>query len=232
MIMANKKPIIGITKAPDKKFTLQFFMLQISVWIAGGNFMTIQEFDKEKAEKIDALLIGGGRDVYPALYQQKPIPKNPYNRIQDDNESQWLYYAKANNLPVLAICRGAQLLNIIQGGNIHHNLTEIYENADYPQNIFAYLFFRKKIFIDTESLFYKITSKTEMTVNSIHKRAIDKLGTDLIVTAREINQVIQIVENPKHPFFMGVQFHPERLIYRRDFRKLFQYFVKIAGGNS
>jgi len=229
MIMANNKPIIGVTRAPDKNFTLQSFMLQVSVWIAGGSVLTIQEFDEEKAKKIDALLIGGGRDVYPALYQQKPIPNNPYNRIQDDNESQWLYHAKTNNLPLLAICRGAQLLNIIQGGNIHHNLTEIYENADYPQNFFAYIFFRKKIYIDTKSLFYKITGKTEMIVNSIHKRAVDKVGTDLVVTAREINKVIQIIENPNHKFFMGVQFHPERLIYRRSFRKLFRYFVKTAG---
>ncbi|MGM0651143.1 MAG: gamma-glutamyl-gamma-aminobutyrate hydrolase family protein [Bacteroidota bacterium] len=227
--MSEKNNTIGITRAPDKGFTLQFLMLQISVLIGGGRPLTLQAFDAEKAAKIDGLLVGGGRDVYPGLYHEAPIPGNPYSRVQDDNETRWIHYAKAENMPVLAICRGAQLLNVIQGGSVHHKLTDIYENADYPQNLFAYNFFRKKIHISGGSLLHKITGKRELMVNSIHKRAIDKPGAGMEVTAREENGIIQAIEHPGLRFFMGVQFHPERLIYRRVFRNMFRCFVKAAG---
>jgi putative glutamine amidotransferase len=132
-------------------------------------------------------------------------------------------------MPVMAICRGAQLLNVIQGGSVHHKLTDIYENADYTQNVLAYNFFRKKIHIFEGSLLRKITGKREIMVNSIHKRAIDKVGAGMVVTARETNGVIQAIEHPGLRFYMGVQFHPERLIYRRVFRKMFRCFVQAAG---
>jgi len=228
MIMTKQKSIIGITRAPDKGFTLQFLMLQISVLIAGGKPLTLKDFNVKQADKINALLIGGGKDVYPGLYNEKPIPGNPYSREQDDNESRWLHYAKAENLPVLAICRGAQLINIVQGGSIHHKLTGIYEDADYPQNILAYNLFRKKIIIEKGSLLHKITNRHELMVNSIHKRAIKRVGANMRVTAREPNGVIQAIENPDKPFYMGVQFHPERLIHRRVFRKMFGSFVDAA----
>jgi putative glutamine amidotransferase len=226
--MAKRKPVIGISRAPDKGFTLQFLMLQISVLIGGGRPLTLKSFDAELADRIEGLLIGGGRDVYPGLYHAKPIPGNPYNRVQDDNESRWLQYAKAENMPVLAICRGAQLLNVVQGGSVHHKITEVYENADYPQNVLAYNFFRKKIMIEPDSLLFDITNKPELMVNSIHKRAIDRVGGNMRVTAREANGVIQAIENPDRPFYMGVQFHPERLIHRRVFRMIFSRFVNAA----
>ncbi|MFP4663869.1 MAG: gamma-glutamyl-gamma-aminobutyrate hydrolase family protein [Bacteroidales bacterium] len=227
--MAKNKPVIGITRAPDKGFTLQFFMLQLSVFIAGGKPATLKVYEEEKARRIDGLLIGGGRDVYPAMYQQEAIPGNPYNRVQDDMESKWLYWAMKYNLPVMAICRGAQLMNVVKGGTIYHNLTAIFENADYPHSIWSYNFFRKKIHITTDSLLYKITGKDEIYVNSIHKRAIDKVGTGLKVTSREPNGIIQSIEDPSHRFFIGMQFHPERLLYLKKFRKIFRFFVKTAG---
>jgi putative glutamine amidotransferase len=77
-------------------------------------------------------------------------------------------------------------------------------------------------------MLHKMTGDTELMVNSIHSQSIDKVGEGLVVTSREPNGIVQSIEKPGHIFYMGVQFHPERLIYKRVFRRLFKTFINAA----
>lgn len=225
-MFGTKKPRIGITKPTQIRFSAPYFTIWISIWLSGGIPVVLKHMKKKPS--IDGLVLGGGKDVYPALYQQKAKSGYLYDRERDYMEKNWLDYALARKLPVLGICRGAQMLNVHLGGNLHMDLSLVYSEANYPHNFFAYQFFRKKILLSQNTLMHRIFNCDEMMVNSIHKQSIDKLGKGLKVTAREPNGIIQAVEKEDHPFLMGVQFHPERLIYQRRFRKLFQVFIRAA----
>lgn len=224
----SRKPIIGITKPESKRMNLSFMVHWIALWLAGGR-PKISSYDEEVThQQFDALMLGGGTDIFPGLFFKDPKENYTYDKKRDDLEIRLLKKAHNEDLPVIAICRGSQLMNVVNGGTVHMDISTTFKKANYPQNILGYLFFRKKIFIDPGSMLHKIAGDTELMVNSIHRQSIDKVGEGLVVTSREPNGIIQSVEKPGHIFYMGVQFHPERLIYKKVFRRLFKTFIEAA----
>ncbi len=226
--MFKFRPHIGITKPENKRMNIQFLAMWLAVWLGGGKPVVLSAGKPVHKKKIHGLILGGGTDVFPGLFHKDPKENYQYDRPRDEMEIKWLKIAKQNCIPVFAICRGAQLMNVVNGGTLHLNIADAYENAIYPESILGYMFFRKKIHIEKDSLLYKIFKKTELPVNSLHKQSIDKVGHNLMVTAREPNGIVQAIERPGHPFYMGVQFHPELLIYQRAFRSFFNRFVHAA----
>lgn len=179
-------------------------------------------------ERLDGLVIGGGTDLYPALFDDDPKPDYVYDRPRDQLELTWLKKAQEEDLPTLGICRGAQLMNVQRGGSLHMDLEKVYENAAYPTRFLAQILFRKPVQIKTDSLLYTIIGQDRLCVNSMHKQAIADVGDDLVVSAVEDNGIVQALEDPKRRFFMGVQFHPEALIYQKSFRGLFRRLISVA----
>ncbi len=224
----SKKPVIGITKPESKRINLSFTVHWIALWLAGGRPKITSYEEEVQNQHYDALMLGGGTDIFPGLFFKNPKENYPYDRKRDDLEIRLLKMAHKEGLPVIAICRGAQLMNVVNGGTVHMDISKVFEKANYPQNILGYLFFRKKICIESGSMLHEIAGDTELMVNSIHSQSIDKVGQGLVVTSREPNGIIQSVEKPGHIFYMGVQFHPERLIYKRVFRRLFKKFIRAA----
>jgi gamma-glutamyl-gamma-aminobutyrate hydrolase PuuD len=146
-------------------------------------------------------------------------------------EASWAMAARRHGLPVLGVCRGAQMLNVLAGGTLHGDLSE-FEVRRHKNSVVRF-FERYPIKIRRKS---KLAARTEcadrMTVNAIHSQAIDRLGAGLTVSAREPNGVIQAIEDASKPFWMGVQFHPEFLVYRAPFRRLFKSLVEAAAARA
>lgn len=231
--MNKKRPVIGITRPEDKMLNIPFYALKLSVWIGGGKPRTLTSQQQPVEEvNIDGLMLGGGTDIFPGLFEKDPKENYRYDKTRDELEMKWLKWAEAQNLPVFAICRGAQLMNVVKKGTLHMDVSAVYKDGHYPSNLLGTAFFRKKITIETGSLLHKIFGKEVLFVNSLHKQSIDKIGYDLKVTAREVNGVVQAIEKPGHPFFMGVQFHPELLIYKSIYRHFFRYFIDVVKGNK
>ncbi len=222
-----KRPLIGYTTRNFAYDPLQW-LIGFSIWLGGGKPVRLYPKNPHFDQPIRAIIIGGGTDLYPTLYKLDPKPNYKYDRARDELEIEWLKRAEIQNLPILGICRGAQLLNVQRGGTLHADISKVYENAKYPANFLANIFFRKDVNINPNSLLEKILKTRRIAVNSMHKQSIHDIGKGLVVSAREDNGVIQAVEDPEKKFFIGVQFHPEALIYMGVFRNLFKSLINAA----
>lgn len=215
------KPLIGITKS-DKGGFAQNMAIKIAVFLVGGKTVNLTPSDPQFELKIDALIISGGTDIHPSFYDFKKEKLNyTYDRSRDFMELEWLKQADKKNLPTLCICRGAQLLNIYFGGSLFFDISKSFKNAHYPSSLWGKIFFRKQTKILSGKL-KKLFGKSQIPVNSLHTQAIARVGEDLKKTMMEENGVIQAVEHKKKRFFIGVQFHPEFLIYKEEFRRVFK----------
>lgn len=162
------------------------------------------------------------------LYDATPKQGYLYDRERDALEIEVAKQARQDDIPALGICRGAQLMNVVRGGALHADVSAEYENAVYPNGLWGKIFFRKCIYLKDETLMRRIFEADALEVNSLHKQAIKSLGEDLRVSAQERNGVIQAIEDKHLSFFLGVQFHPEFLLYRTDIRRIFENLVGAA----
>jgi putative glutamine amidotransferase len=221
------RPRIGYT-TQNYSFDALKWLIALSIWVTGGTPVRLTPNNPRYDEQIDGLVIGGGIDLYPALYNLDPKPNYKYDQARDELEINWLRHAEEQDIPVLGICRGAQLMNVVRGGTLHVDVAKVYENAKYPSSTLSRIFFRKDMNIECGSLLERILKTQRIAVNSMHVQAVDEVGKDLVISAREDNGVVQAVEDPDKAFFLGVQFHPEALIHNKIFRGCFAALRQAA----
>lgn len=143
---------------------------------------------------------------------------------RDELETELIRGALAEGMPILGICRGAQLLNVHLGGTLHQELEAFYDETPQIRAVRP----RKKIEIEPGSLLAEVLRTRACRVNALHRQAVDHLGEGVQVAAREATGVIQAIEHPDRPFLLGVQWHPEYLPQSRRQRRLFKSLVEAA----
>ena len=150
---------------------------------------------------LDGLILSGGADVNPALYGQAPHPKTQSpDDARDAMESKLLLDALGRDMPVLAICRGMQLFNVVHGGTLIQHLDTADVHAPKTEHPIA---------IDGGTRLCAITAADGKPVNSRHHQGVDQPGQGLIVTARAPDGTIEALERPDRRFAVAVQWHPE-----------------------
>jgi anthranilate synthase component 2/putative glutamine amidotransferase len=172
---------------------------------------------------LDGLVLTGGGDVDPESYGEEPDPRvGGVNPVRDESERALLAAALAVDLPVLAICRGCQVLNVELGGTLHQHLPDVVGN---DQHRHAPLVFGDVV-VSTEpgSTAAAVFGATP-TVLCSHHQSIDRLGEGLVPTARAGDGVIEAVEMPEARFVLGVQWHPEEGSDSRPFSALVEAAV-------
>jgi putative glutamine amidotransferase len=222
------RPLIGVTMATRGE-AASFACAWASLRLSGARPVAITAESPGDSLLLDGLFLGGGADVHPALFQTAPKAGYPYDPAREAVELAWLRRARDADLPTLGVCRGAQLMNVAAGGDLHMDVAEAYRQTRYPRTWIEQLYFRKPIRIEPRSRLAAIVGEAELRVNSIHKQGIGALGDGLTVSAREGSGAIQAIEDPGRRFWLGVQFHPEFLFYRARFRRVFAAFVDAAG---
>lgn len=151
---------------------------------------------------------------------RSPSPDPARDRL----EQRLLAEALADGRPVLGICRGAQLLNVVRGGSLHRDLADFYVETPQLRTLLP----QKTVDITPDSHLARVLGRRRCRVNALHRQAIAGLGDGLVVSAREASRVIQAVEDPARPFVIGVQWHPEYLPQRPEQRALFTALVDAA----
>lgn len=143
---------------------------------------------------------------------------------RDTLENDLLKEALARHLPILGICRGAQLINIHFGGSLHQDLHEFYQEVPRYNTVLP----RITINIEPDSRLAGIMRTEHGRVNALHYQAIKDLGANLKIVAREDSGIIQAIEDPTHPFLLGVQWHPEYMPQHGAQLHLFKALVATA----
>jgi putative glutamine amidotransferase len=180
------------------------------------------ELVAEVANRVDGLLLTGGPDVDPAHYGAARDPRTqPPNPARDHAELAALAAAQARGLPVLAICRGAQLLAVARGGTLHQHLPE---HAPKTPGVFE----PHSIRIDPDSRLGGALGATA-TVACHHHQGINRLGAGLVATAWNDEGGIEGAEDPSAPFVVAVQAHPEE---PGETAALFTAFIESAKRSS
>jgi putative glutamine amidotransferase len=165
---------------------------------------------------------------YPLIYFFRKIFSVKYFIKGDDRRDVLEYHLIKKGLekkiPILGICRGAQLINVYLGGSLLQDLADFY--AETPE--FHTIFPKKNVFIDPSTKLYRILKQRQLMVNSLHHQAIDKPGKNIRSAAMESNQVVQAIEYTGHRFIIGVQWHPEYLPQHKLHQKIFRAFIKAS----
>lgn len=178
---------------------------------------------------VDGIILIGGSDVSPHLYNEGPSKYlAQVNPLRDKIEINILKESIKKKIPILAICRGMQLLNIYKGGTLHQDIYEdlnsVYSHSDRDNN--GVIYYHDIDIFDNESHLKKAMKTDRLLVNSFHHQAIKELGMDLKVVAKSADGIIEAVEHTKEPMIMGVQFHPEFPQHNEKFYKVFSYFIE------
>lgn len=225
--LSPSRPLIGITQGLARRPSSWWFA-RVAVHRAGGEPLLLTTERPHYGVTLDGLIVGGGTDVHPDLYRGIPKADYPYDPARDDMEVQWLEMAMLTRIPILGICRGAQMLNVVRGGTLHLDIRKVYEKADYPTGTLARVFYRKPVNVVKGSLLHRIIRCRRCRVNSMHTQSVGKVGQGLTISSQEDNGIVQSIEDASYPMLIGVQFHPEYLIYQRRFQRLFTSLVRLA----
>jgi putative glutamine amidotransferase len=243
--LSRDPPVIGILTRQDYSAAWAGYRLygqgsaySQSVALAGGASILIPLELGERAwrsiyRRLDGLLLPGGVDVAPAYYGEEPHPRlGAVNGALDEAELVLTRWALEEDLPLLGICRGIQLINVAAGGSLYQDLAAQYPGASrhrygspqYPPEHRGH-----PVLIEPGSRLAEAMGALDVPVNSRHHQAVKDVAPGFAVTARAPDGVIEGIEKPGAPFTVGVQWHPENLAADDpQMLGLFQAFVQAA----
>ena len=205
---------VGVTYSNRKKLEPYLNALRIPnlepVLITSG---------EQPPHSVDGLLLTGGTDIDPQRYHQLPHPSaDAPDAGRDELELRMLESALERDLPVLAICRGLQLVNVADGGTLHQHV----EGHRLPGVAEAH-----SIDVEPDSTLARLIGPGACMVNSRHHQVVDRVGGHLRISARSADGQVEALERPDSRFVIAVQWHPEDLVdSRAESRKLFLAFAE------
>ena len=228
------KARVGITSAPTVQDERR--VDRVSRWYvdavvrAGATPLILPTLAVDQAEEIvaglDGLILTGGGDVSPWLYGQEPAPEVYDTDPARDDWEQALVAAAGTEVPVLGVCRGAQLLNVAAGGTlIQHLPTVTTENHRQRARDREAV---HRVDIAPDSRLAEILGQRRVGVNTIHHQAIDRVGRGLRAVAWAPDGVIEAVERSDGAPIVAVQWHPEALIDLPPHGRLFLWLTRSA----
>lgn len=236
------KPMIGICPniRPTRNRGDAYFLLASYMNLVSRNgampailpLVSTLEEAREVVGRFDGLLLTGGRDLEPTRYGQTarhPALLGPAARNTSD-----LYFARAaqeRGTPTLGVCLGIQVMNVEFGGSLLQHIPEDLpgaleheeenDDADAPEHPVA---------IEPGTLLARIVGAEGGPVNSFHHQSVDRVAQGFRVSARSPDGVVEAIERTDHPFYIGIQWHPERMPDAPSTRRLMGAFLDAARG--
>ena len=175
-------------------------------------------------DDLDGVLLAGGDDFDPAAYGETAHPSvEPMDPRRQENELSLARVARERGIPTLGICLGVQVMNVAAGGTLIQHIESDIDHASEPSDRH-----RHEVAIDGGTRLARILGERELEVNSSHHQAIKEIGSGLRVTAHAPDGIVEGLEDPRHPFYVGVQWHPEDMSGEESASAIFGAFVEAA----
>lgn len=226
----TKTPVLGITRCSR----LDDYVAAVEQSGARARVLEVSESPRAVVEQVDGVLLTGGGDVDPVFYGEDRHPTVfDAEPGRDEFEIDLARRAMQADLPLLAICRGSQVLNVAAGGTLLQDIpsaisASLTHTIEQPKDCVAH-----EIRVLPHSRLHAalgpiVDSSCTCRVNSRHHQSVGRLGERLIAAATAADGVIEAIEAPDARFCLGVQWHPENFWRTGEFRALFDAFVRAA----
>jgi putative glutamine amidotransferase len=208
-----------------------------SVRRAGGVPWILDQVRDRPADVIGSaggLLLTGGGDVLPGIYGAAAHPAfSAAEQGRDEYEIELVRRAIDADVPLFAICRGIQVLNVARGGTLVQDIPDevagsVEHSIKEPRFAIAHDIWMAPDSLLERMMRVRIEPGEDCPVNSRHHQAVKNLGKGLIATATAPDGVIEAVEDPSQRFCLGVQWHPENFYRTGEFRPLFEGLIKAS----
>lgn len=186
---------------------------------------------------MDGLLLTGGDDVAPTRYGEETHPAvKAVAPERDECEIALVLEARKRGLPIFAICRGVQVLNVAGGGSLVQDIpTQVTGALEHKQAVPPHQPFdlAHEVWLEKDSLLAKLmrerlSDTDSCEVNSRHHQSVKNIASGFQVSATAPDGVVEAIEDPAAPFCLGVQWHPENFWRTGEFRPLFEGFIEAA----
>lgn len=245
--LPTKRPLIGVPTGREKSqrfFGLPLYIMNqtyIRVLESLGALPVMIPLQMSEAtlygifQRLDGLFLPGGEDLDPSTYGAERHPQlGAPDRERDRTELHLTRWALESGMPVLGICRGIQVINVVCGGTLYQDLHSQRPDLDkhdyFPPN-FERFRISHQVAIEPDSRLAQ-TLGTGHEVNSMHHQGIERLGQGLRTVAWAEDGLPEAVELPTLPFVVGVQWHPEELATTDQLSSsLFYEFIRAAGSD-
>ena len=209
MIQAAKKTAVSRC---DKRF--EFYTDWLESTGIKYKILDYKENNFDDIKECSSLLLTGGDDIFPEFYNDWEEGRNRSKFVpeRDGFEFKLLDYALKNSMPILGICRGMQLINCRLNGSLISDIETI--RGKNHRKISDSQDREHEVNVLENSLLYEIIQNKRGKINSSHHQAVDRLGEGLVITAKADDGIIEAFEwseRESKPFFLGIQWHPERM---------------------
>ena len=173
-------------------------------------------------DRLDGLCLSGGPDLHPSTYGAEPVPElGPTEPEADAFELALVRKAIERDLPVLGVCRGMQVMNVVAGGTLRQHIPGHRQEEPGDRTV-------HDVRVRRSSRLRELVGRTRLDVNSFHHQAPGRLGAGLKLSARTEDGIVEGLEDPAARFHIGVQWHAECLVDRPEQLALFEGLVAAA----
>ena len=229
-------PIIGIIAETDNELTTKLWITYVHAVEACGGTPVILPYSaksetlNEYVRLCDGFMFTGGADIAPDRYgEEKSALCGEVQPYRDEHEFKMLEKALSTGKPILAICRGAQLVNVAFGGTLYQDLPSERPSDVLHKQRQAKMLPSHNVSIVKNTPLYKLAGLEQMTANSFHHQAIKTLGKELFVMATAPDGIIEAAYLDGAQYLRAYQWHPERLVDTDEKNKeIFVDFIKTC----
>ena len=225
--LRRPRPRIGVTTGRWKGRAMRLAN-SLGVRLAGGTPVRIGPGLRTRFDDLEGLIVGGGVDIESRLYGADTADEWPYDPDRDALELRGLDWAEQHDRPVLGICRGAQLLNVHRGGTLIHDLDRSRPDYRNPRSMLPC----KTVHPEPGSRLAGLVGTDPLRINALHHQAVDRLGEGMTVAAVDDGGIVRAVEPTGRRFCVGVQWHPELMLWHGRQRRLFQALLAAIEGEE
>lgn len=185
--------------------------------------------------RLDGIILSGGVDINPERYSEEPHPMLRRTSPElDEFELKLARMALREDMPVLGVCRGMQLLNVALGGTLYQDIGSLYPGSvdhcrqDLPRNTITH-----EVFVEAGSRMEKVLGTRRFGVNSLHHQAIKMPGKGVHISGRAEDGIAELMEVSAYRFAMAIQCHPEEIYMKENAcANLFSAFVEECNSTS